>query len=60
MNTAALGAGADLGADTSHKAKALLGPAAFLVTGEEPPRCLRGWGLALWGLRKRGGRGAGL
>lgn len=36
MNTATLGASSELGAETSHEAKQLLGPAAYLVTGEGP------------------------
>lgn len=34
MNTATLGASSELGAETSHEAKQLLGPAAYLVKGE--------------------------
>ena len=33
MNTATLGASAELGSETSHEAKQMLGPAAYLVTG---------------------------
>ncbi|KXZ46219.1 hypothetical protein GPECTOR_46g288 [Gonium pectorale] len=33
MNTATLGASAELGSETSHEAKKLLGPAAYLVKG---------------------------